>query len=242
MSILVQQGGLRSDMSDIRPPRTRAELDAMTLRRGELHSQLRTSEQRRFLLAEQSQSVQGEGRAAMTQRIATLDSRIAGLERQIQQLDDAISAGLANSGLFGGADAAPSLISPPGIPAPPIPPGPPLEPVIMVPPFPGMFPVDGRTMLAGGLVTLSLLALIVWAAVRVALRKVTRGVGAGAVDSSQINQLQQSVDAIAVEVERISENQRYVTRLLNEGAPGIAIANGDRPELQGARPANLRDK
>lgn len=37
--------------------------------------------------------------------------------------------------------------------------------------------------------------------------------------SSQLAQLNQSVDAIALEVERISEGQRYTTRLLSEREP-----------------------
>lgn len=42
--------------------------------------------------------------------------------------------------------------------------------------------------------------------------------------SAQLNQLNQAVDAIALEVERISEGQRFTTRLLTEqreAAPGI---------------------
>ena len=42
-----------------------------------------------------------------------------------------------------------------------------------------------------------------------------------AIDSSahmKLEQLQQSVDAIAIEVERISENQRFVTKALAEKA------------------------
>jgi hypothetical protein len=34
--------------------------------------------------------------------------------------------------------------------------------------------------------------------------------------SAQLNQLNQAVDAIALEVERISEGQRFTTRLLSE--------------------------
>lgn len=45
-------------------------------------------------------------------------------------------------------------------------------------------------------------------------------------------QLQQSVDAIAVEVERIAEGQRFSARLLAEGARGTAaqgaLASGER--------------
>ncbi len=38
----------------------------------------------------------------------------------------------------------------------------------------------------------------------------------------QFAQLQQSIDAIAVEVERIAEGQRFSTRLLTEGANAAA--------------------
>jgi hypothetical protein len=33
-----------------------------------------------------------------------------------------------------------------------------------------------------------------------------------------MERLEQAVDAIAIEIERVSEGQRYVTRLLTEGA------------------------
>jgi hypothetical protein len=37
-----------------------------------------------------------------------------------------------------------------------------------------------------------------------------------------IGQLQQAVDAIAIEVERLSEGQRFTTKLLTDSATGIA--------------------
>ena len=37
-----------------------------------------------------------------------------------------------------------------------------------------------------------------------------------------LGQLQQAVDAIAIEVERLSEGQRFTTKLLAEGARGVA--------------------
>jgi len=37
-----------------------------------------------------------------------------------------------------------------------------------------------------------------------------------------LGQLQQAVDAIAIEVERLSEGHRFTTKLLAEGARGIA--------------------
>ncbi len=39
----------------------------------------------------------------------------------------------------------------------------------------------------------------------------------------RLARIEQAVDAIAVEVERISEGQRFTTRLLAERAPGAAL-------------------
>jgi hypothetical protein len=47
-----------------------------------------------------------------------------------------------------------------------------------------------------------------------------------ATSQTDVSQLQRSVDAIAVEVERISENQRFVTKLLNQQAPGVVPSVG----------------
>jgi len=46
---------------------------------------------------------------------------------------------------------------------------------------------------------------------------------------SRIADIQQSVDAVAIEVERISEGQRFATKLLAERAPSsVGEANGIR--------------
>lgn len=208
---------MRQQRGGVDAPRTRAELEAMSARRGELQGQLRASEGRRFELSQQAEATRPDARAGLTQRMATLDTRIVQLERQIQQLDDAIATGLANPEIARpGADVAIGTAGPP-IPAiPPIPPFP-IDGWAMVPPREGLFiPVNGRTLLAGGLVSLSLLALVGWLAFRYALARMSRLAGITAGSASQTNQLQQSVDAIAVEVERISENQRYVTKLLGQ--------------------------
>jgi hypothetical protein len=47
--------------------------------------------------------------------------------------------------------------------------------------------------------------------------------------TSQLRQLQQSVEAVAIEVERISEAQRYSARLLSEGAAqAVEVRQGER--------------
>jgi uncharacterized coiled-coil protein SlyX len=42
----------------------------------------------------------------------------------------------------------------------------------------------------------------------------------------RFDQLEHAVDAIAIEVERISENQRYLTKLLSEPRPNVAVGAG----------------
>ena len=42
--------------------------------------------------------------------------------------------------------------------------------------------------------------------------------------------MEQAIDAVAIEVERVSEGQRFVTRLLSEGRLGSAAAAGQQPD------------
>jgi hypothetical protein len=47
-------------------------------------------------------------------------------------------------------------------------------------------------------------------------------------ESRRLERLEQGVDAIAIEVERISEGQRFVTRLLSEAHDGATIPLSQR--------------
>jgi hypothetical protein len=51
-----------------------------------------------------------------------------------------------------------------------------------------------------------------------AQRRPSRDIGDGAEATARLSRLEQAVDAIALEVERISEGQRFTTRLLSEQA------------------------
>jgi hypothetical protein len=80
--------------------------------------------------------------------------------------------------------------------------------------------------------------LIFWPITRAISRRISAGTVAPRVPpeiSGQLTQLTQAVDAIAVEVERISEGQRFTTRLLSE-------QRGDqsRTMLSAAAVADLR--
>jgi hypothetical protein len=207
----------------IKAPNSRSALDALIAQRNELQGQLRSAEDRRMRLSEQRAGLQGlpGGQAAeVDRRIKTLDGTIDQLERQIAQANEFIAAGHAR---FGGQSdqPSPSADVAPGVPAIP-----PVPPIPEIPPFPG-FPgvevresppgIPVRMLLFEGVGFLLLGALAwVWAVRRLERRLGQRSVA----DPGQMTQLQQSVDAIAVEVERISENQRWVTKQINERALG----------------------
>lgn len=46
--------------------------------------------------------------------------------------------------------------------------------------------------------------------------------------AQRLERIEQAVDAIAIEVERVSEGQRFVTRLMSEGQAGAALKPGQR--------------
>jgi hypothetical protein len=57
---------------------------------------------------------------------------------------------------------------------------------------------------------------------------------AGSASDARLARVEQAVEAIAIEIERVSEGQRFVTKLLNERAQGVARAEGV------AMPAQMR--
>ena len=74
-------------------------------------------------------------------------------------------------------------------------------------------------LLIGQGVGFLLLAFLLWRGLR---RRVSASFARLAPeDSNRIDQLQRSVDVMAVEVERISEGQRYVAKLMGEQSPAI---------------------
>ena len=52
---------------------------------------------------------------------------------------------------------------------------------------------------------------------------------------SRLERIEQAVDAIAVEVERISEGQRFTTKLLSEGRAGNALPAGSAMQNEPSR-------
>lgn len=79
-----------------------------------------------------------------------------------------------------------------------------------------------------GVITLSIGVPLVRAVSRNIERRGLRGEDSGEI-RDRLQAIEQAVDAIAVEVERISEAQRFTTRLLADRTPGDAHEAGGTP-------------
>lgn len=94
-------------------------------------------------------------------------------------------------------------------------------------------------MLSGGeivtivLFTIGPIAWVCYPVARALARKIERGAPGEVAPApelrARLERIEQAVDAIAVEVERIAEGQRFTTRLLSEGRAAAAPGTGDRP-------------
>jgi cell division protein FtsB len=186
--------------------RTELELriNALNMQRGELQSQLGQLDGRRNqLLVQTAQSEPGPARSELRARMSELDARSKQLDAQIQGLNDQIAATMGE------------LASVPAVPATPRASG------ISVPPIesPSSRPIIrqvGGMMMAEAVV----LVMVFSAFWRFGMRRMREQFARAFGDqAAQLGQLQQAVDVIGVEVERISEGQRYVAKMLTEGSP-----------------------
>jgi len=185
-------------------PTTRGELEALRTRREVLNDQLEELTARRGELTSQRASMSLLDGAGHDARIREIDARSATLERQIFQSDEAIAQAMALG--VGGRGGQNFTIS-----------------------------ADDRLMnqmenrvqdgVAQGLMiaaAIGVSAMLFWRGFRRFIwkrKKVTAGAPVAIDYSVRLEQLQRSMDVIAIEVERISEAQRYSAKLLKERVP-----------------------
>ena len=221
----------------IAPARTGAELSALDIRRSELRLQLESNTMRRSLLSAQLlETHEPATRRDLEARIREQDARTARIDQQLNQIDDAINASLANgvTAERGQRQATPAM---PAMPAMPTLPG--------IPGMPPMLPgrsTKGAVANAMFLEGLGFVAifLVVWLSRR--RRAPASAMRLPPEESARLEQLQRNVDVIALEVERISEGQRYVTKLLSEKQPVIGAGGAqDIPSRREPEPARKRD-
>jgi hypothetical protein len=201
-------------------PITSEDVAALLARKQVLSDQLGSAVGRRRGLAKQLLTATGADKAGLEQRMGVLDARIARLEGEIDEngrlLSSAPAAYIAEQ-----RDAMPDF-------------GPNIQSRV----------VENLTPVLV-VFTLFVLAPIAFSISRLFWKRATmlRSQPALSADSAQrLERMEQAMDAIAIEIERVSEGQRFVTRLLAEGhanAPVGAGGEGKEPVRVSAQSARL---
>ncbi len=178
---------------------TKQEVAILRARRSELSDQLESAAGRRRALAEQVRRADGASKTGLESRLAVLDQRIVRLEAEIDQTGQQLASPQAQQYA---ETRAPNFNPPFRINS--IDP----EPIFICFILFVMSPI-----------ALSLSRLL-W---KRGSRRMT--VPPTAPESTErLERIEQAVDAIAIEVERVSEGQRFVTRLLSERQPALGAA------------------
>jgi hypothetical protein len=197
-------------------PQTREEVSALRAKLQELNNQRRNLEARR---GELLREVQRTGDAAT-------QARVAGLDKQLLQIDEDI--GQTGRQI---ANAPPGAL--PAIAQQP-------------PPFNQRNNSDEMVGMIGGMLTVFVLfPLTITYCRRIWKRSSIAPAPAGLAEiPRRLDHMEQAIDAIAVEVERISESQRFMTKLftakkLNEdiAAANSSIRMAEALAAEGAQPA-----
>lgn len=182
--------------------------EAYRNQRSELRNQLERLEEQRDDLSQQLRQVNAGPTAStvdskgLEQRITSLDLRIAETEKQIAQAD----ANVAQSA------AVPGAIVPPR------------------PPPPRSGPPEEFFVLTGIFMFVVLLPLSIAYARRIWKKSVGTISALPQEIYDRFNRLDQAVDAVAIEVERVGEGQRYLTRLHADQQRALGAGPAERVE------------
>lgn len=186
------------------PPATAAEFRALKARQSELSDQLNSAVRRRRDVAQQLHTASGADRTGLEQRLSVLDSRIARLESDIDQVGQQLASTpvaivahqepIRNAGQTISVNAAPILI----------------------------------------VFTIFVLCPVALAAARSLWKRGSQPKPVIDRDTTaRLERMEQAMDAIAIEIERVSEGQRFVTRLLAENKVPVPITAGQQGEKIG---------
>ncbi len=174
-------------------PQSPADVQALRIRLRDMRRELQDAAERRNSVAGQLRSADIDARGGYQARLKLLDDRILGLENEIT----ATGAQLRNAppeALVAGSQAE----APPAVPQGDIP---------------------GEVIPIVAIISVFVLGPIAIAVARLIWKRAVAPARPALADQGsqqRLEHLQQAVDTIAIEVERISENQRFVTRLLSE--------------------------
>jgi len=181
---------------------TKQDVAILRAQRAELSDQLESATRRRRSLADQVRHADGVSRTGLESQLAVLNQRIVHLESQIDETGQRLASPQAQQ--YNAETRPPQNFGPPQFPFSRFD----ATPVAIV-----------FMLFVASPIALSISRLF-W---KRGSRKYV--VPPPAPDSTdRLERIEQAVDAIAIEVERVSEGQRFVTRLLSERTPAIGAA------------------
>lgn len=190
-------------------PRTAAEVAGLQARTDELRDQLRVTERQQTDIGRALRHAGAGERAELAGVASTLDARAAALRSDIASHEQLVSAARARTPITVQLGDGFVLLGPNG-------------------PSPNAVPLL--------LLVIVLLQVLMMFRARSRRRAVTASDALLRDTVARLARVEQSVDAIAVEVERVSEGQRFVSRLLGERQPAPALSTA-RPARQYATPS-----
>lgn len=185
-------------------------LQALRAQRSELQDQLETLEDRREEISSRLEEpmVRGADRQGLETRIRDIDGQITGMEQLIAENNRAIAE----------ATGIPGAVQPER------------------PQTVRSGPSEDVYMMAGTLTFFILLPLVIAYARRLWRRGAVVVTPVPPEVTERLSRIEQAVDAIAVEVERVGEGQRYVTQLVSGQGPPRAVGAG------AAEPVEVRSR
>ena len=184
-------------------------LEAARAQRSELRNQLeRAEDQREELASDLSQTSSGDAvaRAGIEQRIRETDARISSLDKEIAAADQRVAQAAAVPG---------ATIEP-------------VRPIIRQ-----SGPPEEVFVLGGVFIIFVMMPIAVAYARRLWKRgAVSVSTEMPAEMTDRLNRMEQAIDAVAVELERVGEGQRYVTRVFTEQQRALGAGAADPIEVR----------
>jgi len=215
-------GAFAVPIQNVAVPSTAAEVSALRARGSELSRQLNSAQGRRNDIARELRRADGADQVGLEQRLTQLDQRILTIETDIAANGRLLAAAppnlLATSRTSASADGGNAFVNGLG---------------------------SGQITAISIVFIVAVLAPLAAAYARRLFRQPVRTAPSPALLESQqrLERMEQAVDAIAIEVERVSESQRFLTRILTEAreAPVLPPARGAAEPVRVAEPMGVPD-
>jgi DNA repair exonuclease SbcCD ATPase subunit len=175
-------------------PQSVQEIEGLRSRRSELVDQLNRASNRRGEVLNDMRDASNAERAGLEQRLTALDSRMVQIEADIAATERALTnASPAMLGAAAQAEEAAELARRQAEP-----------------------PIDEDAIAVMGFIAMFLMIPIVIAHTRRIWKRPQPARALPPATEGRLERIEQAVEAIAVEVERVSEGQRFVTKLMSE--------------------------